>query len=171
MGSSFQYLGLSETNTLNILNWCGVSRETLVKRKKEEIICHFLSVYVRQFPSPAEDPAPQRSTFTPAEPGDARAAPGFPEAAGPLGGCLQPSFHGFWSAKPPLHIPDQLQVTHGIKQSLEMLQRMYQRAARRGLRRVFGHYQLERWGAMLECYKVQESWSKIIVMDSQNHFG
>lgn len=122
MGSAFQYQSLCETNTLNTLNWCGVSRETLVKRKKGEMICHFLSVYVRQLPSPAEDPTPQRSTSAPAEPGDARAAPGFPEAAGPLEGCLQPSFHGSWSAKPPLHIPGQLQITHGIEQSLEMLQ-------------------------------------------------
>lgn len=50
--------------------------------KKAEIICHFLSVCVRQFPSPTEDPTPQRSTSVPAEPRDARAAPDIPEAAG-----------------------------------------------------------------------------------------
>lgn len=55
MDSAFQYPGLCEVNTLNTLNWCRVSRETLVKWNKGEIICHFLSVCVRQFPSPTEE--------------------------------------------------------------------------------------------------------------------
>lgn len=163
MDSAFGYQGLCEKNTLNTLNWCRVSRETLVKWKKADIIC--------QFPSPADDPAAQRSTSAPAGPGEARAAPGVPDAAGPLEGCLQPSFHGFWS-KPPLHILDQLQIAHGNEQSLEMLQGMHQRAACRGLGRVFGHYPLERWDAMLGVLQDPgEQTRNHSVMDSQNGLG
>lgn len=156
MDSAFQYPGLCEVNTKHpelVQSFQGNFGDNGTREKSSAI--SYLCVS-------DSSPAPQRSTSAPGEPRNARSATVVLEAAGPLEGCLQPSFHGFWSTKPPLHIPDQLQITHGIKQSLEMLQEMHQRAACRGLGRVFGPYQLERGDEMLQCYKVQENWSEII---------
>lgn len=101
MGTSFQHRGLRAIDTLNSLNWCGVSRVTLVKGKRGRNYPLFLIQLCQTSPKPHADWNAQCAKTQPkglcpcCAWGRPELLAGFPEAAVPLEGCLQPSFHWF----------------------------------------------------------------------------
>lgn len=100
MGTLFQHCGSRGMNTQDSLNWCRAPRATLMKGKRGRNDPLFLIQLRWTGPKPHADWSAQGAKTQLYQHagihtawGQPELLAGFPEAVGPLEGCLQPSFH------------------------------------------------------------------------------